>query len=92
MIAATGSLSAWDWGFLAGLGSRTPHSVYGSVGAGIGYVSAYGRPAGVTIPVEAQVGAILTPTLGLGIYGFGSFAGPEKLLGLSIQGRLGHLR
>ena len=91
-VAGTGPVAAWDLGVLAGVGSYTGPPVYGSIAAGLGRSSIQGRGSGISIPAQIEIGWRITGSFGVGLYGFGSFAGPDDFLGLGLMARVGRLR
>lgn len=91
-VVGLSPVAAWDAALLAGAGTSTVPAVYGSVAAGIGLTTVPGSSTGLSFPLEAQVGWRLTPSFGLGLYGFGSFGGPDDFLGVGLALRVGRLR
>jgi hypothetical protein len=86
--AAPSQGSVWDAGLLAGVGSPAAYRMRGSVGAGLGRIS--GPTANAwTIPVEVQLAWRLRPGLAVAAYGFGSFTGPQEMLGMTLALQLG---
>jgi hypothetical protein len=90
--ASASPTTGWDLGLLAGLGSSLKYPVHGSIAAGLGRVESGLGQAGVTFPVELQLGWRLGPTVGAGIYAFGSFGGPAEFLGATLALQIGRLR
>lgn len=87
--AHTGESSTWDAGLLVGLGSPTRYRMRGSIAAGLGRVSGF-QTTGWTLPVEVQLAWRLREGVAVGLYGFGSFAGPQDFVGTSVVLQLGH--
>jgi hypothetical protein len=90
--ADAGFASGWDAGLLAGIGSPFKYAVHGSVAAGVGRVQDERGQAGVTVPLELQLGWRLAPSIGTSLYAFTNLGGPADLFGLTIGIRLGRLQ
>jgi hypothetical protein len=80
--------SVWDAGLLAGVGSPAGYRMRGSVAAGIGRITGPAASAW-TLPLELQLAWRLRPGLALAAYGFGSFTGPQEMLGVTLAVQLG---
>jgi hypothetical protein len=85
-------VAAWDAGLLAGIGSNPALPFRGSIAAGIGRIENARGAAGLTLPVELQLGCRLGSSVGLGVYAFGSFGGPADFLGATLALQFGRLR
>lgn len=84
--------SVWDVGVLAGVGTSPRPAVRGSIAAGLGRVDGGRNGSGLALPVELQLSWRITPTLGAGVYTFGSFGGPAEFVGATFAVQLGRLR
>ncbi len=84
--------AVWDVGVLAGVGTSPRPAVRGSIAAGLGRVESRLDGSGVAVPVELQLTWRITPTLGAGIYTFGSFGGPAEFVGAAFAVQIGRLR
>src|SRR5262249_45653514 len=83
-----GSTSIWEGGVLAGVGTPSRYPLRGSVAAGLGRMDGIGASAW-TLPVELQLAWRLSPHLAIAAYGFGSFTGPQQMLGATVAVQLG---
>lgn len=87
-----GAHHAWDVGVLAGLGTTTRYPVTGSVAVGLGRAATDRGDAGLAVPLELQLGWRFTPSIGAGVYAFGSLAAPQGFMGVAFGLRVGRLR